>query len=107
MGSRTLQCKKACIHNVNYYTLLLPLATMCSKSPANLDTMIDINFYYSTKGRFSAMIHVHHGSGDNGTLCTPGASPGFGRGGARIFFSDLGICMSRSDMLRMAQFGVF
>ena len=43
---------------------------MCSKSPANLDTMIDINFYYSTKGRFSAMIHVHHGSGDNGTLCT-------------------------------------
>ena len=69
-GSRTLQCKKACIHNVNYYTLLLPLATMCSKSPTNLDTMIDIHFYYSTKGRFSAMIHVHHGSGDNGTLCT-------------------------------------
>ena len=26
-----------------------------------------------------------------------GASPGFGRGGPRIFFSDLGICMSRSD----------
>ena len=33
-----------------------------------------------------------------------GASPGFGRGGGpRIFFSDLGICMSRSDMLRMAK----
>ena len=31
------------------------------------------------------------------------ASPGFGRGGPRIFFSDLGICMSRSDMLRMAK----
>ena len=33
----------------------------------------------------------------------PGASPGFGRGGPRIFFSDLGICMSRSDMPRMAK----
>ena len=34
----------------------------------------------------------------------PGASPGFGRGGGQeIFFSDLGICMSRSDMLRMAK----
>ena len=33
-----------------------------------------------------------------------GASPGFGRGGPRnFFFSDLGICMSRSDMLRMAK----
>ena len=33
-----------------------------------------------------------------------GASSGFGRGGGpRIFFSDLGICMSRSDMLRMAK----
>ena len=33
-----------------------------------------------------------------------GASPGFGRGGGQeIFFSDLGICMSRSDMLRMAK----
>ena len=32
-----------------------------------------------------------------------GASPGFGRGGPRIFFSDLGICMSRSDMLRIAK----
>ena len=33
-----------------------------------------------------------------------GASPGFGRGGGpRNFFSDLGICMSRSDMLRMAK----
>ena len=31
-----------------------------------------------------------------------GASPGFG-GGARIFFLDLGICMSRSGMLRMAK----
>ena len=31
-----------------------------------------------------------------------GASPGFGRGGQEFFFSDLGICMSRSDMLRMA-----
>ena len=37
-------------------------------------------------------------------LCIPGASPGFGRGGAKkFFFSDLGICMSRSDMLRMAK----
>ena len=35
-------------------------------------------------------------------LCT-GAPPGFGRGGAKNFFSDLGICMSRSDMLRMAK----
>ena len=26
------------------------------------------------------------------------ASPGFGRGGARIFFSDLEICMSRGDI---------
>ena len=34
----------------------------------------------------------------------PGASPGFGRGGGQeIFFPDLGICMSRSDMLRMAK----
>ena len=33
-----------------------------------------------------------------------GASPGFGRGGAKNFlFSDLEICMSRSDMLRMAK----
>ena len=35
---------------------------------------------------------------------TAGASPGFGRGGGQeFFFSDLGICMSRSDMLRMAK----
>ena len=34
----------------------------------------------------------------------PGASPGFERRGPRIiFFSDLGICMSRSDMLRIAR----
>ena len=26
-----------------------------------------------------------------------------GGGGPRIFFSDLGICMSRSDMMRMAK----
>ena len=33
-----------------------------------------------------------------------GASPGFGRGGGQeLFFSDLGICMSRSDTLRMAK----
>ena len=32
-----------------------------------------------------------------------GASPGFGRGGAKNFFSDLEIRMSRSDMLRMAK----
>ena len=33
-----------------------------------------------------------------------GASPGFGRGGAKNFFlSYLEICMSRSDMLRMAK----
>ena len=32
-----------------------------------------------------------------------GASPGFGRGGQEfIFSSDLGICMSRGDMLGMA-----
>ena len=37
-------------------------------------------------------------------LSTTGASPGFGRGGGQeISFSDLGICMSRSDMLRMAK----
>ena len=35
---------------------------------------------------------------------TAGASPGFGRGGAKkYFFSDLEICMSRSDILRMAK----
>ena len=33
----------------------------------------------------------------------PGASPGFGRGGPEFFFSDYEICMSRSDMLRMAK----
>ena len=33
-----------------------------------------------------------------------GASPGFDRGGGQeIFFSDMEICMSRSDMLRMAK----
>ena len=33
-----------------------------------------------------------------------GASPGFGRGGGqKFFFSDLEICMSRSDMLNMAK----
>ena len=32
-----------------------------------------------------------------------GASPGFGRGGGQeFFFSDLEICMSQSDILRMA-----
>ena len=36
-------------------------------------------------------------------MAFPGASPGFGRGGQEIFFSDLGICMSRSDMLRIAR----
>ena len=36
-------------------------------------------------------------------LLDTGASPGFGRGGQEIFFSDLEICMSRSDMLRMAK----
>ena len=39
-----------------------------------------------------------------GEWLSPGAYPGFGRGGGQeIFFSDLGICMSRSDMLRMAK----
>ena len=33
---------------------------------------------------------------------TTGASPGFGRGGGQEF-SDLELCMSRSDMLRMAK----
>ena len=37
-------------------------------------------------------------------LHTSGASPGFGRGGGQeFFFSDLEICMLRSDMLRMAK----
>ena len=37
-------------------------------------------------------------------MCMSGASPGFGRGGANnFFFLDLEICMSRSDMLRMAK----
>ena len=37
-------------------------------------------------------------------IVTTGASPGFGRGGCQeFFFSDLGIYMSRSDMLRMAK----
>ena len=38
-------------------------------------------------------------------LVYSGASPGFGRGGGprNFFFADLGICMSRSDMLRMAK----
>ena len=36
---------------------------------------------------------------------TPGASPGFGRGGGGqvIIFSEFEICMLRSDMLRMAK----
>ena len=34
---------------------------------------------------------------------TQGRRQDLGRGGPRIFFSDLGICMSRSDMLRMAK----
>ena len=37
------------------------------------------------------------------SIMVAGASPGFGRGGAIIFFLDLGICMSRSGMLRMAK----
>ena len=36
-------------------------------------------------------------------LHTSGASPGFGRGGPINFFPDLEICMSQSDMLRMAK----
>ena len=37
-------------------------------------------------------------------MYTAGASPGFGRGGGQeFFFSDLGSCMSRSDMLRMTK----
>ena len=41
---------------------------------------------------------------DENTSIHTGASPGFGRGGGQeIFFSDLGICMSRSGMLRMAK----
>ena len=36
---------------------------------------------------------------------TSGASPGFGGGAKNVFFSDLDICMSRSDMLRMAKGG--
>ena len=44
------------------------------------------------------MINIIHG-----TIIT-GASPGFGRGGGQEFvFSNLEICMSRSDMLRMAK----
>ena len=39
-----------------------------------------------------------------GRVAEAGAYPGFGRGGGQeIYFSDLGICMSRSDMLRMAK----
>ena len=34
---------------------------------------------------------------------TAGASPGFGRGGQKFVFTDFGICMSGSDMLRMAK----
>ena len=34
---------------------------------------------------------------------TQGRPQDLGGGGPRIFFSDLGICMSRSDMLRMAK----
>ena len=40
---------------------------------------------------------------DGITSTISGASPGFGRGGPRIFFPDFEICMSRSDMLRMAK----
>ena len=32
-----------------------------------------------------------------------GASPGFGRGGQELFFSDLEICLSQSEMPRMAK----
>ena len=40
---------------------------------------------------------------DKGKVCGHYTQvPGFG-GGARIFFSDLEICMSQSDMLRMAK----
>ena len=34
---------------------------------------------------------------------TQGRPQDLGGGGPRIFFLDLGICMSRSDMLRMAK----
>ena len=36
-------------------------------------------------------------------ICMQGRPQDLGGGGPRIFFSDLGICMSRSDMLRMAK----
>ena len=33
---------------------------------------------------------------------TSGASPRFGRGGGKIFFSDLEICMSHGEAMRIA-----
>ena len=47
--------------------------------------------------------HANHCVMSGMALTTAGASPGLRGGGPRIFFSDLGICMSRSDMLRMAK----
>ena len=43
------------------------------------------------------MVEVKQSKSPNGrrkVSIIPGASPGFGRGGPRFFFSDLGICMS-------------
>ena len=56
------------------------------------------NFSCFSDYRHSVFVYL-----ENLCFCT-GASPGFGRGGGQeIFFPDLGICMSRSDMLRMAK----
>ena len=71
--SRTLQDIKAFGYHVNYYTLLLPSATMYTKSAANLDTIIDCNLYYSNTNRshFCNVIkHVYLGLGVSGKLCT-------------------------------------
>ena len=71
--SKTLQDNTTFVYNVNYCTLCLPLATMYSKSAANLATIIDLNFCYSITERPCfriVIIHVYLGFGGGGKLCT-------------------------------------
>ena len=71
--SKTLQDNTTFVYNVNYCTLFLPLATMYSKSAANLATIIDLNFCYSITERPCfriVIIHVYLGFGGGRKLCT-------------------------------------
>ena len=57
----------------------------------NIDISDDIlNQSLSCFAKYVNLNTFHH------TMLYAGASPGFGRGGQEFFFSDLGICMSRS-----------